>query len=344
MRLPWRTAQPAELLLRGRWPCTPRGLEHRADQQFQRIEHHTRKMMKRRLITVLLGLAGSAGATDGDTTLAQGERAGTPAPEGANSPTTGDTNEPNPGRAIYAPGLEPRRLEPRPVEPEPLSQEDVDSVRAGNKHWQLEPTIYFLLAGMAGEVEAYGYSADVDMSFRSLVDHLKFGAMGRLRFAYDRFSLAVDVYYLNVSGKGINVTADASQWLVEPSVGFRIIDELEVLGGVRYNNLHLELRGDYPTVPNADFNFWDPFIGARATLPISESVKLQLRADIGGFGIGSRVSWQVYPYVSIGLAGWASIEAGYRVFQTTYHTGSGITELDYDVITYGPQLGLTFHF
>jgi hypothetical protein len=301
-------------------------------------------MMKKRSIALLLGLAGSAGAADDATPSADGARAGSLAPEGANSAATGETNEPDPGRAVYGPGLEPRRLEQKPPEPDTLTQEDIDSMRAAIKHWQLEPTIYFLLAGMTGDVEAYGYSADVDMSFRNLVDHLQFGAMGRLRFAYDRFAVAVDVYYLNVSGKGINVTADASQWLVEPSVGFRIIDELELLAGVRYNNLHLELRGDYPTVPNADFNFWDPFIGARATLPISEVVTLQLRADIGGFGIGSRVSWQVYPYASFGLGKLASIEAGYRVFQTTYNTGSGITELDYDVITYGPQLGLTFHF
>jgi hypothetical protein len=264
-----------------------------------------------------------------------------PAPLEPAAPAPFETGEPRSLRRADVIGSEGAAL----GEPEGTEPTDVDELtgRSG-KPWQLELSLYALLAGMTGDVDAFGYSAEVDMSFRNLVDHLKFGAMGRARFAYERFALAVDVFYLAVTGTGINATADASQWLVEPSLGFELIEGLELLGGVRYNNLHLELRGNYPVYPTADFNFWDPFLGARGTIHISEPLSINLRADIGGFGIGSRVSWQVFPYVSWAFASWGSAEAGYRVFQTEYHTGSGVTALDYDVITYGPQLGLTLHF
>lgn len=300
--------------------------------------------MKRRALTVFVLVTAPAAAQSAPSSPTTPDAAfGSAAAEGSSyvDPPAAEPAAPSPAHGYTESRPE---LTPRPVSSEEESETDEDLGQLGAKPWRIEPSIYFLLAGMAGEVSAYGNEADIDMSVRSLVDHLKFGAMGRFRFVYERWAFAVDVFYLNVTGEGINVSADASQWLVEPSVGFSIFDELEVLGGVRYNNLHLELRGDYPTVPTADFNFWDPFVGARVSFPILDSLSINLRADIGGFGIGSRVSWQVFPFFSWGFSDWGSFELGYRAFQTTYHTGSGITELDYDVITYGPQLGLTLHF
>jgi hypothetical protein len=302
----------------------------------------------RRLLTPLwLLIPATAAARDANSAFLEG------VPASPSGPIALQAAEPSAGGFDPAPPRTLRRADTIGPENAPAGEPQSEELGGADdfserdfvgKPWQLDRSVYFLLAGMSGDIDAYGYSADVDMSFRNLVDHLEFGAMGSARFAYQRFALAVDVFYLFVSGDGLNATVDASQWLVEPSLGFKIIDEIELLGGVRYNNLHLELRGNYPIVPTADFNFWDPFLGARGTVPLSRSLSINLRADIGGFGIGSRVSWQVFPYVSWSLAGWLSAEGGYRVFQTQYHTGSGVTALDYDVITYGPQLGLSVHF
>ena len=66
--------------------------------------------------------------------------------------------------------------------------------------------------------------------------------------------------------------------------------------------------------------------------------------DVGGFGAGSDLTWQAYPYLNWRFAKWGSAQLGYRWLGTDYETGSGGSKFRYDAIVQGPQIGLTFHF
>ena len=46
-------------------------------------------------------------------------------------------------------------------------------------------------------------------------------------------------------------------------------------------------------------------------------VSLQLRGDVGGFGVASHLTWQVFPYVSWRVAKVISLQAGYRVLSAS---------------------------
>ena len=65
---------------------------------------------------------------------------------------------------------------------------------------------------------------------------------------------------------------------------------------------------------------------------------------VGGFGVGSQLAWQVFPAVSYRFTPLLEIEGGYRAIGMDYENGSGNEKFVYDLTTYGPQLGLKFHF
>jgi hypothetical protein len=69
-----------------------------------------------------------------------------------------------------------------------------------------------------------------------------------------------------------------------------------------------------------------------------------VRGDIGGFGAGSDLAWQAFPYVDWRIAKWGSLQAGYRWMGMDYESGSGATRFKYDMLIQGPQLGFTLHF
>ena len=84
----------------------------------------------------------------------------------------------------------------------------------------------------------------------------------------------------------------------------------------------------------------DPYIGARAQWTFHRSWYALGRGDIGGFGGGSDLVWQVYGGLGTQLAEWAAIELGYRHLEFDYSSG----ELTTDVAYSGPMLGARFMF
>jgi len=68
------------------------------------------------------------------------------------------------------------------------------------------------------------------------------------------------------------------------------------------------------------------------------------RGDLGGFGVGSDLSWQV-----LALLDWqpwkhASLVAGIRGLGVDYENGSGLDRFAYDATTWGPLLGFSLNW
>ena len=214
--------------------------------------------------------------------------------------------------------------------------------------WTFDVSLYGLAVGMSGEIGVGPVNADVDVGFDEIWDNLEFGAMGTLRLGYDRWALTTDVIYMGLQGSKNGVTAELDQWMVEPSLSYRLSEYLELVAGARYNNLSGELRGPgilpTPRVPTGTQDWWDPIVGGNLRLPLGGNFSLNVRGDVGGFGAGSDFAWQAFPYLSWQFTKWGSLEAGYRWLYMDYETGSGSSRFKYDILSQGPQFGITFHF
>ena len=207
--------------------------------------------------------------------------------------------------------------------------------------WLADVSFFVLGSSMDGKVTVKGLTSDVDVSFGDVLEHLQFGAMGSVRLVHGRWALSTEVIYMNLGmSKGV-LNADMTQWVVEPTLRYRASKFLEPLAGFRYNSIEGELKGPFGKRPSGTQDWFDPIVGVNATLPARANLALSLRADIGGFGVGSDLTWQLFPTVDWYFAKTAWLQAGYRFVDVDYETGSGSDLFKYDVLTHGPQVGVT---
>ena len=214
--------------------------------------------------------------------------------------------------------------------------------------WTFDVSLYGLAVGMSGDLGVGPVTVPVDVTFQDVVNNLEFGFMGAARVGYGPWALTTEGLYMGLEGTKNGVTAELDQWMVEPTLSYRVNRYFEPLAGVRYNHLLGELRGPgilpTPVMPTGTQSWWDPIMGANLCLPLGKRFSLELRGDVGGFGVGSDLTWQVFPYLDWRFAQWGSLQAGYRWLSMDYETGSGANRFKYDIVNQGPQLGFSFHF
>jgi hypothetical protein len=69
-------------------------------------------------------------------------------------------------------------------------------------------------------------------------------------------------------------------------------------------------------------NWFDPFIGLRGRYNLNKALYLTGEADIGGFGIGSEITWQTYAALGCQITRNIYSEVGYRYLYLDYDTTS----------------------
>lgn len=219
---------------------------------------------------------------------------------------------------------------------------------AADQKWTCDVTLYGLAAGMSGDIAVGPVATDLDVGFDQIWDNLEFGAMGKVRVGYERWALSTDVIYMGLGGSKNGVSAEMDQWVVEPTLGFSFSKQFELLAGVRYNNLNGDIVGTGPLgitrAVAGTQEWWDPIVGANVSLPLGEKFSFNFRGDVGGFNVGSDLTWQAFPFLTWHGSEAFSVQAGYRWVYTDYETGSGASRFKYDILTQGPQVGFTVHF
>jgi len=219
-----------------------------------------------------------------------------------------------------------------------------------NSKWSFDVSLYLLAPGMSGDATIKGIPADVDVGFDKIWDNLHMTGMGSVRIGYGKWAVTTDVIYMDLEGEGeiaggVPVNIGFEQWMVEPTVSYRFNPKIEVLAGARYNSLSGDLSFPAslrPRESSGTQDWWDPIIGGEINLPFAEKFSLNLRGDVGGFGVGSDLSWQVFPYLGWQFADWAGIQVGYRWLSMDYEDSD--EGFSYNVLTQGPQLGFTASF
>lgn len=118
--------------------------------------------------------------------------------------------------------------------------------------------------------------------------------------------------------------------------------------GANVGGLERSRDGSRTFARSGSINWVDPFVGFRVRHKLAPTQELQLEADIGGFGFGSRISWQAlaaYSYVfgHTGNVAWAGV-VGYRALYVDYVQGSGATLFETNLLQHGPLIGLSARF
>jgi hypothetical protein len=92
----------------------------------------------------------------------------------------------------------------------------------------------------------------------------------------------------------------------------------------------------------------DPLVGLRLRHQFAPAWNFALSGDVGGFGVGSKFSWQVLATLNYEIhrsktVVWSAM-AGYKALSVDYSQGSGPTHYEFDMTMHGPVFGLTARF
>jgi hypothetical protein len=88
-------------------------------------------------------------------------------------------------------------------------------------------------------------------------------------------------------------------------------------------------------------DYWfDPYVGLRARYNFNKTYYTAVRGEIGGFGVGADLMWEVETVVGINLTRSIFTEIGYRALGGNYEDKG----FRFDVVMHGPQIttGITF--
>lgn len=216
--------------------------------------------------------------------------------------------------------------------------------------WAFSFQPYFMAPYMDGSVGIGPVEARVSQSPSDIFSNLNWGLMGIFEANNGRFGVMVDLTYmdLDASRDGFIDRVGGHQGAYQANVLLRIQEHAEAYAGVRVNDLGLRISGTgplgQPRSASRNQQWADPVVGMRVILPLSRAVDFTMVGDIGGFGIGSDLTFQVWPTFGFRITDSISAKLGYRAIYSDYETGSGARSFSYDVLTHGPTLGVQFRF
>ncbi len=191
---------------------------------------------------------------------------------------------------------------------------------------------------------------DVSASPDDIFDHIDFGFMIYSEARKGPLAFGLDILYMDLGQDGFTAlgtyNVDMKQSGYMATVYRRVGPRLEASIGATLNHLSAGLETTGPiAVDNHDSKTWvDPTVGARVEVLKSPKWGLTLTGNVGGFGIGSDFAWQVYPVLCYHAESDLDVGLSYRAFGMDYKTGTGNDEFKYDMVTFGPELGIGFHF
>lgn len=226
--------------------------------------------------------------------------------------------------------------------------------------WSLTLAPYIWLAGLEGEVAAFGApEVNIDLSISEVLKHLDAGLMGAAELRNGRLSLATDLLWVKLSASentpfGIvadKVDIESTMLMLTGVGGYSVIygdgGNLDVVAGARLWDLEdkLSFSGGNGTLealsPFKDDATWvDPVVGLKGRANLTPQFYLTGWGLIGGFDVGSHLMWDVMGGLGYEFTETTSMVLGYRALSVDYSNDGFV----FDVVQKGPIMAAVFRF
>lgn len=230
--------------------------------------------------------------------------------------------------------------------------------------WQHSWTGYLWVPGYNGDAVVRNVPVEVDMSISDTaekISDLEAAFSGHYEGNKTPWSLIVDFTYWRIKENfwtRPDINEDTFEGAIRPSqlifevAGARTVYEklaegggaaqrVQVLAGARYNMFNTNLEVNSLDIDeDVNQNWIDPFVGARMYQAISPLWGMNLRADVGGFGIGSEFTFNGVATFGYNIGIKRSILLGWRYYYQNYSND----DFAWDVTESGPFLGFQTRF
>jgi hypothetical protein len=230
---------------------------------------------------------------------------------------------------------------------------------APEKKWNFLTDVYLMFPYMDGETGIGNLiTVPVDANPGDIFSKLKMAAMLYIEAETDKWAISSDLVYMNLNQEVTPGTlfhsgeVRAKEFIWEPAGFYRIVPFWEVGVGGRLTSLSMDidaLRNVFPAgteeVTASGSKIWfDPVIITRLSADIKDKWLFQFRGDVGGFGIGSDLTWQLQAYAGYRFGKIFQLTAGYRILSIDYDKGADAERFIYNVDTFGPVIRFGFNF
>ncbi len=226
---------------------------------------------------------------------------------------------------------------------------------ADDDGWHFDVSPYLWFPGVHGTIGALGRDISFKASPGDLLSHFRFGLMGLVAARYKRVLLPLDIMWIRLEDNKalpfpnlmVNTAQlKASEFILTPKIGYRLIDEekikIDALVGFRYWHFEENLKF-VPSNFNLNFsnsqNWVDPVVGGCITGNLSSKVAVVIAGDVGGWGTGSQLDYQVAGILGYSIKPKVTLQAGYRYLYVNYRSGGTIIQ----PTTSGVLFGATFN-
>jgi len=219
--------------------------------------------------------------------------------------------------------------------------------------WHVDWVPFYLwFSGLHGNVGAQGYVVPVNASFSQIFSNLNIGLMSVLDVRRKRIGLVTDLIFMSLSSdqKSTPVpvlfsgfTVNAKTLIVDPEAYWRLLEKdrgsVDFVAGARFwhlNNSIDLLQGSAVAATAGQSQSWvDPVLGARFRVNLKKGLFVNLKGDVGGFGVGSQQTWQIYTGVGKEFKKKYSALFGYRYLQVDYKNGGFLFDNHMDGLLVG---------
>jgi hypothetical protein len=194
---------------------------------------------------------------------------------------------------------------------------------------------------------------DTEISFNDIVDTLDIAAMGGFGAQKNKLGFQIDAIYMDTTDSDDNTLrprvtltdVELTAVILTPMATYRVVDDgqfnLDLLGGVRYLYMDVNLKFDTLSDIGDDGSTTDGIIGFRGDVQLNKNWHMPFYYDVGKGD--SELTYQAfvgisYKYPSFDLA------AGYRYLKFKFDNDEDFGGVLNHLIIQGPQIGAKFWF
>jgi hypothetical protein len=248
--------------------------------------------------------------------------------------------------------------EAAPPAPAPAPAPRNVAAPAADDGWHFGFTPYLWFPGMHGTTGTELHPVNIRASAGDVLSHFNIGIMGAYEVRKKRFVYLGDLLWIklgddkSLTNLDPNVTVDAKLYnlLFSQAAGVRVVDKpklkIDGVGGFRlwYLSTDLNFSNNVASLNVNKGQTWvDPIVGSRILLPLSEKALFTVYGDVGGWGAGSQLEYQVMGALGYRIKPKIMLQAGWRYLFVDY-TSSTATNgtFQYKVAETGPIFGVRF--
>jgi hypothetical protein len=227
--------------------------------------------------------------------------------------------------------------------------------------WNFNITPFLILPWVNGNVQSEMLSQDFGIDPADFINSLNGTFMINTELSKGMFFVAPSYIYLhNEVAKILWTSKNGNQTVTaEPAMQKHIMELiagmrfrlgtkflLDPYLGLRYTMYHLfgSVQGIVNTTEfDENVDFWDPVLGFKAHLYQHPRIPIELKADIGGFGVGSKLTWSTWFNIGYSVSPTVDLLVGFAALSNKYEseTASGRT-YGMTSLTYGISFGARF--